>query len=543
MARMAVLLLLSALAACGATRRMVVAPESYAAREGAKVLADGGNAVDAAVCVGFVLAVTHPEAGNLGGGGFLLIHRPDGDVVVDCRETAPGGASSRMYLDEAGEPRPDASLVGPLASGVPGTVAGYLYALEKWGSMDRARVLEPAIRLAETGFIADVGLEQSLRRHRALLERFPRTAATYLPGGAPIPTGAVVRLPELARTLRLIADRGVEGFYSGSVAEEIERVCAGNGGILTRADLAAYQPRVRQPLRGRYQGMEVVTVPPPSSGGVLLLQMLAMLERVDLSVMRPEQRIHYLAEVGRRAFADRAEYFGDPDFGAVPTEKLLDRDYIESRRATIDLNRASKSAAIRGGLAATEGDSTCHFSVVDSGGGAVSCTTTLNGAYGCGIMAAGFLLNNEMDDFTTAPGRPNVYGLVQGERNEIAPGKRPLSSMAPTILLRDGKPALVLGTPGGPTIPSIVCQVIANRYQRRMALVHAMAEPRVHHQWMPDAILHESLDGRVRSLLEGLGHTLRPKEGPMGDVQAIEIDPDGHVRGVPDPRGHGDAAW
>jgi gamma-glutamyltranspeptidase/glutathione hydrolase len=543
MARLLLALACFSLAACGATRQMVVAPEALAAKEAAKVLREGGNAVDAAVCAGFVLAVTHPEAGNLGGGGFFLLHLPDQDVVIDFRETAPSAATREMFLDGEGRPRPRTSLEGPLAAGVPGSVAGYLLALERFGKLDRKRVLEPAIRLAESGFIADVGLERSLRRHQAFLERFPGAAAVYLPGGRPIAAGQVVRLPELARTLRAIAERGADGFYAGPVAEAIERVSAAHGGVLTRADLAAYRPVIRRPLRGRYRDFEVLTVPPPSSGGVLLLQMLAMLEPVDLSQMRPEQRIHYFAEVARRAFADRAAYLGDPDFGRVPVEELLDRRYLEERRATIDMAAATPSAAVRGGLPPSEADATCHFSVVDRDGAAVSCTTTLNGAYGCGVLVAGFLLNNQMDDFTTAPGAPNAYGLVQAERNAVAPGKRPLSTMTPTILLRAGRPALVLGSPGGPAIASTVCQVIVNRYQLGMPLARAVEAPRFHHQWLPDEIVYETMDERVRKLLEGIGHATRKRDGPIGDVQAIEVDPSGHMRGVADPRGHGAAAW
>ncbi len=533
-------LLAPLLAACAVTSRgMVVAPEPLAADAGAAVLREGGNAIDAAVCIGFVLAVTHPEAGNLGGGGFLLVHTARSDGLVDARETAPALATRTMY-DGTGK---EGSLVGPLASGVPGSVAGYLLALERWGSMDRARLLAPAIRLAEEGFLVDAGLARSLERNAALLRRFPTAAAVFLPGGRAPAAGTLLRQPALAATLRRIAEEGVDGFYRGRVAEEIERVSAASGGILTADDLAAYQPKVRRPLVGRYAGATVLTTPPPSSGGIALLQILAMLPPEEFAALPPVQRFHRFAEAGRRAFADRAAHLGDPDFVAVPMARLLDPIYLAQRKASIDPARATPEIAAGGTGGSAEGESTCHFSVVDSAGNAVACTTTLNGAYGCGAMAAGFLLNNEMDDFTTAPGKPNQYGLLQGENNAIAPGKRPLSSMTPTILLRDGRPVLVTGSPGGPTIISTVALIVLQISALGMDGRAAVGAPRIHHQWMPDEILHEPLPGALRAALAALGHTMRAKEGPMGDAQVVTRTPAGELEGASDPRGRGKAAW
>ncbi|MGH7163628.1 MAG: gamma-glutamyltransferase, partial [Planctomycetota bacterium] len=423
-------------------------------------------------------------------------------------------------------------------------VAGYLLLHEKMGKLDRRRLLRPAIQLAEKGFLVDRGLHESLKEAAPRLRRFPETAAIFLPGGAPPAVGNVLAQPELARTLRAIAESGALGFYSGRVADDIARGSREYGGILRRSDLEAYQAKTREPLRRRWRGHDVLTVPPPSSGGIALLQMLSMFEVVDYAAMRPEQRIHFFAEVARRAFADRAGYLGDPDFSEVPVARLLDPEYLRARMTSIEMTRAHSSGEVAAGLGpAPESEATCHFSVVDRDGRAVSCTTTLNGAYGCGLAAAGVLLNNEMDDFTTKPGAPNSYGLVQSGRNSIAPGKRPISSMTPTILLRDGKPWLVLGSPGGPTIISTVCQVILNVEALGMDLPSAVAAPRVHHQWLPDEIVYERIGARERHLLEGLGHKLAKRARPIGDVQAIAIEGDGTVTGASDPRGRGREAW
>ncbi|MFB3067057.1 MAG: gamma-glutamyltransferase, partial [Planctomycetota bacterium] len=460
-----------------AAHGMVVAPEPIAAREGAQILREGGNAVDAAVCVGFVLAVTHPQAGNLGGGGFLIVHTAEADVAIDARETAPAAAERDMYLDADGNVRRDASLVGPLAAGVPGSVAGYLLALEQYGTLPRERVLAPAIRLAEEGFEVDRGLHASLDRARKLLARFPETAAIFLPGGRVPAVGERLKQPQLARTLRSIAAEGAAGFYRGRVALEIEKISNRYGGRIRRSDLAGYRARERAPVRGTYRGYEILSMPPPSSGGVILLQMLSMLRRHPLGDLSEPERWHLFIEVERRAFADRSYWFGDPDFVSVPVAALLDPDYIDGRFARVDRLRATPSSRIGHGVPpGAESEETCHFSIVDRHGNAVACTTTLNGSFGCGASAAGVLLNNEMDDFSSKPGAPNLYGLIQGERNAVAPNKRPLSSMTPTIVLdAHGRVRYVLGSPGGPTIISSVCQVLVRLLALRQAPAEAVA--------------------------------------------------------------------
>ncbi len=517
----------------------VAAPERYAKEAGERILREGGNAIDAAACVGFVLAVTHPEAGNLGGGGFLVVHTPQGDFVVDAREVAPRAARAQLYLDADGKPRPGATLVGPLAAGVPGSVAGYLLAHERAGKLPRERILAPAIELARDGFTVDRGLSESLARHRDLLAKYPETAAIFLPEGRIPAAGDRLRQPELARVLEAISKSGSAGFYRGWFAQRVEEVCEKYGGVLTVGDLFTYQAKLREPIRGTYRGLTVLTMPPPSSGGVCLLQILDLLERGGYELMRDGQRAHLFAEASRRAFADRARYFGDPDAVEVPVEELLDPSYLQSRFLTISMTAATPSAAVQGGLA-SESTQTCHFSVADDQGSAVACTTTLNGAYGCGVAVSGVLLNNEMDDFALLPGVPNQFGLIQGEANAIAPGRRPVSSMTPTILLRGSEVELVLGSPGGPTIISTVAQVVANRYAAQMTLEESIRAPRLHCQWMPDEVLTEPIPAEVRRALEELGHRLR--EVPrMGDVQAVGRTPMGRLVGASDPRGRGAA--
>lgn len=521
----------------------VAAPEPYAARAAVEVLREGGNAMDAAVCTGFVLAVTHPPAGNLGGGGFLVVHTPSEDVVIDAREVAPRAASRDMYLDKEGNPVRTASLVGPLAAGVPGSVDGYLMLAERYGTMDRRRLLAPAIELAEEGFRVDQGLHDAIARSKDLLSLYPATARIFLPGGRVPQPGERLRQPQLAEVLRAIAEKGRDGFYTGWFAKRLQDVNRRHGGRITVGDLYVYRAKLREPLRGRYRGLDIVTMPPPSSGGVVLLQMLGILEIGGYADMRVEQRRHLFAEAGRRAFADRAEYFGDPDFVVVPVRELLDADYIRRRFETISMTRATKSRELKPGLQAAPEESaeTCHFSVMDTRGNAVACTTTLNGAFGCGLAVHGVLLNNEMDDFTVKPGAPNQFGLVQSSRNAILPGKRPLSSMTPTIVLDRGQPVLALGSPGGPTIISTVCQVLANRFAAGMDLEAAVAEPRIHCQWLPDEVAHEPLPPAQTRSLARLGHELRERDRPMGDVQAVGRRPDGKLVAVSDPRGRGEA--
>lgn len=519
----------------------VAAPERHAKQAGEDILRDGGNAIDAAVCMGFVLAVTHPEAGNLGGGSLIVVHTAKGEFAIDAREVAPRAARPELYLGADGKPRPGATLVGPLAAGVPGTVAGLMLLHERGGRLQRERVLAHAIELAEEGFKVDAGLHDSLTRHRELLSKYAETAAIFLPEGRVPRVGDRLVQRELAGALREISMHGAAGFYRGWMAQRIQETCEKYGGNLTIGDLYTYDAKVREPVRGSYRGMDVVTMPPPSSGGVCVLQMLDLLERGGYDWMRPEQRAHLLVEAGRRVFADRAVYFGDPDVVKVPVAELLDPNYLQSRFVTIDMTRATPSADVKGGLP-TESAETCHLSVADSEGNAVALTTTLNGAYGCGVSVSGVLLNNEMDDFTLLADVPNQFGLIQGEANLLVPGRRPVSSMSPTIVLKDGQVDLVIGSPGGPTIISVVAQVIANRYAAGMPLADAVRAPRVHCQWMPDEVLLEpTLSPEVRRTLAELGHSVREKKEPMGDVQAVGRGSMGQLHGVSDPRGRGAA--
>jgi len=385
----------------------------------------------------------------------------------------------------------------------------------------------------------DEGLHASLARNKELLAKFPETARIFLPGGRVPDEGDRFKQKDLAKVLRAISKNGISGFYRGWFPQELQKVCKKHGGVLTIGDLYTYRAKSRRPLRGQYRGYEILTMPPPSSGGVVLLQMLDMTERGGYEQMRPEQRRHLFAESGRRAFADRATYFADPDFADVPVRRLLAERYLAERFATIRMDRATPSNEIKGGALPVGGSNTCHFSVVDTDGMAVSCTTTLNGAYGCGLAVSGVLLNNEMDDFTIKPGAANQFGLVQSDLNGIVPGKRPLSSMTPTIVLKSGRPYLVLGSPGGPTIISTVCQVIANHLAAGMTLEQAVAHPRIHQQWLPDEIVFERLTAVERRTLESVGHRLRQRKGPMGDVQAVGYTPVGTLVGMSDPRGRG----
>ena len=531
--------------ACNTTTRVggaLATPEPYAAAEGAAILRKGGNAIDAAVCVGFVLAVTHPYAGNLGGGGFIVVHTRDGDDIIDARETAPGAASADMYLDAEGNFKKGASLVGPLAAGVPGSVAGYLLLLKKYGTMDRETLLEPAIRLAENGFRVDRGLRARIAEHRAFLSLFAETRDVFLPGGKVPEVGDTLRQPALAKVLRAIAEYGRDGFYDGWFADEAARINKKYGGVMTADDLRKYEPTLRRPLRGTFAGHEIVTMPPPSSGGVVLLQILKMVESANHEGMRAEQRRHVFLEASRRAFADRAQYFGDPDFVDVPVDRLLDDAYLASRLATIDMARATSSDDVAPGLGLPkESTETCHFSIIDDKGNAVSCTTTLNGAFGCATSVSGVLLNNEMDDFAAKVGVPNQFGLLQGVKNAIEPGKRPLSSMTPTILLRDNKPVLALGSPGGPTIITSVASVLMRHLLDGMSLQEAIRAPRLHCQWRPDEVVHEPLSRADERWL--IDHRQKLREVPrIGDVQAVARTRSGRLLPLSDPRGRGAVA-
>jgi gamma-glutamyltranspeptidase / glutathione hydrolase len=503
---------------------MVAAQEKIAAQVGADILKAGGNAVDAAVAVGFTLAVTHPQAGNLGGGGFMLIALADGrKVAIDYRETAPAAASRDMFLDARGGVDRDKARYSRASAGVPGTVAGLLHALERYGTMPRDRVMAPAIKLAEEGFPVPYGLAYAITKSKERFESDPSTTAIFLHANSePYKLGENLRQPELGKTLIAIRDRGAAGFYEGPVADMIAAEMK-KGGLISLEDLKNYRVAERQPVRGTYHGYEIVSMPPPSSGGVHVIQMLNILEGYDLKKFGQDSAdsIHRLVEAMRRAYADRAKYLGDPDYVQVPVSGLINKGYAAELRKGIDLERATKSADVSAGKPpAAEGEQTTHFSVLDKAGNAVSNTYTLNLAFGSGytVDGAGFFLNNEMDDFSAKPGAPNAFGLIGDEANAIAPRKRPLSSMAPTIVFKDGAPYLITGSPGGSTIITVVLQEILNVLTYDMNVAEATAAPRIHHQWQPDNVITErGISDDTLRILEARGFIL-PKN-PDGTFQ------------------------
>jgi len=524
---------------------MVVSAEPLASEAGLQILKAGGNAVDAAVAVGFTLAVTHPVAGNIGGGGFMLIRLADGrSVFVDYREEAPAAASRTMYLGAAGELKPEASIVGALAAGVPGTVAGLALAEQQYGKLGLARVILPAIVLAEEGFVASYPLSESLRADKDLLDQFEASRRVFLRNGQLYEPGQIFKQPELANTLRQIAKEGPKAFYRGAIAAAIVATVQKYHGLITAADLEHYEVKLRLPLVGHFRGFTVLSAPPPSSGGVALVEMLNVLEPLDLGTPNSYQSIHLVVEAMRRAYADRAAYLGDSDFVSVPVAGLTSSDYAAKLRHEI-LQAKAGGPVGAGKPAGTERAETTHFSVVDEEGNAVSNTYTLNGGYGSGVTVegAGFLLNNEMDDFAAKPGAPNMFGLVQGEANVIAPHKRPLSSMTPTIVLEDNKLRLVLGSSGGGTIINTVLQVLLNVLVYNMDVREAVTSPRFHHQWMPNELLLESWGFSADTIdkLNAAGYKSAAR-GHIGECQAIEIDPKTGWRfGAADPRGDGKA--
>lgn len=521
---------------------MVVSTSFYASDAGLEILRKGGNAVDAAVAIGFALAVVHPAAGNIGGGGFMVIHHQGEDYTVDYREMAPAAADRDMYLDEEGEVVEGLSTEGYLAAGVPGSVAGMHLAWQKFGKLPWPDVVAPAIRLAQ-GFEVTHALARSLKGAEKRLGKFPESRRIFLRDGDFYREGETFRQPELERTLRLIAEQGPKVFYEGEIARLIAADNEANGGLITPNDLAGYEARMREPIRGSYRGLEVVSMAPPSSGGVVLVEMLNMIESypVEHLGLNSAESTHLKAEVMRRAFADRAQYMGDPDFSDIPVEGLISKEYAEGWNRGIRRGWASPSSMISAGEPlGYESDETTHYSVVDGAGGAVATTTTINGGYGNGVTVkgAGFLMNNEMDDFSSKPGVPNMYGVIQGEANSVGPRKRPLSSMTPTIVKKDGKPYLVLGSPGGPTIINTVFQLILNVVDFGLDIQAAVDNPRVHHQWQPDRIRIErnGLPREVLWELQRRGHVLRIV-GSIGDAHSIMIDPeDGVLLGAPDPR-------
>ena len=531
---------------------MVVSSEPHASDVGVEILKAGGNAVDAAVAVGFALAVTYPYAGNIGGGGFMLIRMASGEaVLIDYREEAPAAASRNMYIGPKGDLIPNASILGPLAVGVPGTVAGLALAEQKYGKLGLARVLEPAIRLAEDGFPVGYNFNQSLLYFQKNLSKFDETRRIFLRDGRPYQADEIFRQPELANTLRQIARGGPEVFYRGAVAKAIVATMEKQHGLIGLKDLENYQAKIRQPLVGHFHGYEILTVPPPSSGGVALIEMLNVLSSLDLGPPNSFQSIHLMAETMRRAYADRAAYLGDSDFVSVPVAGLTSSKYSE--KVSREILQARADAPVQAGNPAPyESTETTHYSVMDAEGNAVSNTYTLNGGYGSGVTVegAGFLLNNEMDDFASKPGTPNMFGLIQGEANAIAPGKRPLSSMTPTIVLEaDPKGAknvrLILGSPGGGTIINTVLQVLLNVLQYKMDVLQAVTAPRLHHQWMPDRIVLERVGFSADTLqkLREAGYALTFQD-KLGDCEAIEVKPDNDAWrfGAADPRGEGKAA-
>ncbi|MFN7995220.1 MAG: gamma-glutamyltransferase [Bryobacteraceae bacterium] len=528
-----------------ARHAMVVTVEKHATDAGLAVLQAGGNAVDAAVAAGFALAVTHPSAGNIGGGGFMLVRFADGRTTfLDFRERAPEKASRDMYLDASGKPTNE-SQVGYRAAGVPGSVRGFEYASKKYGRKPWADVVAPAVKLAGEGFPLSYGTAKSLSGSTGLLGQFPESKRIFLRGGKPYEPGETLVQPDLARTLERIRQQGARDFYEGETARLLAADMERHGGLITAADLKNYTVVERKPLTGSYRGYEIMTAPPPSSGGPGILQMLGVLEGsgYEKSGAGSAAEVHFLAETMRRYFADRATYMGDPDFVAVPLSKLLDKTYISHLRQSIDPEHATPSAQVHAGRpAGAESSETTHYSIVDAEGNAVAVTYTLNGGYGDGVTVPGlgFLLNNEMDDFAAKPGSPNAYGLVQGEANAIQPRKHPLSSMTPTIVARDGKLDLVLGTPGGPTIINSVLQVLVNVVDFGMNVQDAVDCPRIHHQWLPDVLVMErGFSPDTLALLKARGHEVKIVN-QIGEMAAIELK-DGWLGGAPDPRTEGTA--
>jgi gamma-glutamyltranspeptidase/glutathione hydrolase len=526
---------------------MVVAQEKTAARIGADILKRGGNAIDAAVATGFAMAVTYPRAGNLGGGGFMVIHSAGSheDVAIDYRETAPAATTPGIFLGPDGKPDTAKSRDSALGIGIPGTPAGLALALEKYGSgkFTLADLLQPAIALARDGIlVTDDGADTLPDWHRRLV-RWPSAAKIFSrPDGTSLREGDTLIQTDLAATLAAIAAQGPHGFYEGPIAEKLVQAIGDAGGIITQDDLKSYQPVIRAPVRGSYRGYDIVSMPQPSSGGVVLLETLNILEGFPMREMKQGSppALHVMIEAMKRAYADRARYLGDPAFVSAPVATLIAKDYAAKQRASIDLDHATPWTDALSAVPPREGSNTTHFSVVDSLGNAVSNTYTLNFSYGVGLVAegTGVLLNNELDDFTAAPGASNAYGLVGFEANLPGPGKRPLSSMSPTIVLKDGKPVLVTGSPGGSRIISTVLQVIVNVLDYNMDVAAAVAAPRLHHQWLPDEVrIERGFADDTLAALRAKGHRVVE---PMGQTSAnsIAVTPDG-LLGAPDPRTRG----
>lgn len=528
---------------------MVTSQETLASRTGVEILKQGGNAVDAAVAVAFSLAVTLPRAGNIGGGGFMLVHiaKENKTIAIDYREMAPSKAKKNIFLDENGDAVEKLSREHGLAVGVPGTVMGMSLALEKYGTMTLAQVTAPAIKMAQEGINITPDLAQSLAGLKRRMAQWPTTAAIfYKADGSDYQVDDILKQPELAHSLSLIAEKGTKGFYEGETATKLINAVKDAGGIMTLDDLKNYKVVEREPVRGEYRGYEVVSMPPPSSGGVHIIEMLNVLQQFPIDKLghNTAQTIHLMAETMKYAYSDRSEYLGDPDFYKVPVRALTSKDYAQKIASQIAMNKATPSAEIKPGkLAPYESDQTTHFSVVDKWGNAVSNTYTLNFSYGSGLVAkgTGILLNNEMDDFSAKPGVPNGYGLVGGDANAVEGNKRPLSSMSPTIVMKDGKPFLVTGSPGGSRIITTTLQIIMNVIDHGLNIAEASNAARVHHQWQPDELRVESSFNRdTISLLEAKGHKVKVQSA-MGSTQSIMVTEQG-IFGASDPRHSGSEA-
>jgi gamma-glutamyltranspeptidase / glutathione hydrolase len=549
-------------------RGMVASDELLASQAGVEILKRGGNAVDAAVATAFALAVVEPAAGNIGGGGFMLVRLANGKTqFFDYREMAPGKATRDMYIKSDGKLDLEASVIGYRSVAVPGTIAGLALALKTAGTMKLADVMQPAIRLAEQGFPITEKLVREFEEERPGLQRFSVSSHIFLNDGKRYQLGETFRQPELAQTLKRIAKKGPADFYQGETAKMLVQDMTALGGLITLDDLARYQPKVREAIHANYSldghKWEVFSAPPPSSGGVAVVEALNMLQDLPLKGWEDPQSIQLVVEVMRRAFADRAAYLADPDFSNVPVAGLTDPCYARELVATIEPSRATPSSVVHAGnphvcsqgisanagkpknvVAPHDGPHTTHFSVVDAAGNAVASTTTLNDSYGSHVTSsAGFLLNDEMDDFTTQPGVPNaLFGLIQSEGNAIAPGKRPLSSMTPTILVKDGELSFVTGSPGGPTIISATLLTVLNWMRLGMDAQSAINAPRFHHQWLPDYILMEKLfSPEMEEQMKAMGYDVK-RRGHIGLVNAIGIDPKtGQRYGAADPRDNGSA--
>jgi gamma-glutamyltranspeptidase/glutathione hydrolase len=524
---------------------MVSSADEYASQVGIEILKKGGNAIDAAVAVGFTLAVTYPGAGNIGGGGFMLIHLKDGrNISIDYREKAPISAYKDMYLDSNGNVVEGLSTIGHLAGGVPGSVAGLLYALEKYGTMSRQEVMQYAIDYAENGFKIHKRLAENLNSQQTAFAKFPSTMEIF---GGVFNEGHLLKQKDLANTLKRISEQGRDGFYKGETADFISEEMRTGYGIVTKTDLEQYEAVERTPLKGTYNGYEIISMPPPSSGGICLLYLLNILENYDLKSFgyNSSAKVNILTEAMRRVYADRSKYMGDPDFVSVPVDVLISKPYAKLRMDGFELNRASNSKDIQPGeITKKESDQTTQYSIVDKDGNLVSTTTTLNDNFGSKLVikGAGFFWNNEMDDFASKPGAPNMYGLVGSDANAIAPQKRMLSSMTPTIILKDNKPFMVVGSPGGGRIITSVLQTIINVIDFNMSIKDAIDAPRFHHQWLPDEIQIEKdvFDKDMKDVLKVMGYSL--KEIPeFGRVEGILFNADRSFTGHSDRRGYGRA--